>query len=131
MDDDSINQDWEMTNKVEAATINEELSAAKKKKNFGRGGNQPGAGRPKGSTNKITAKDLLESIHAVIGKPFELLIAEGYAESIRDGDKTSRVAYEKMFMNKLVQDQVEIVTINNSNDGFTGFTITPMKSSDE
>ena len=76
-----------------------------------RGGARVGAGRPKGSGNKITAQDLLEAAEAVTGKPFIVNLFEGYQKSILENNNKIRVVYEKMIIDKVVADrqQVEIV----------------------
>jgi hypothetical protein len=38
-------------------------------KHSNHGGARDGAGRPKGSTHKLTAKDLLDQCQAIVGKP--------------------------------------------------------------
>ena len=64
------------------------------------GGARPGAGRPKGSGNKITAQDLIDTANQVIGKPFVVSLFEGYQDSIIAGDKKVRVMYEKLILDK-------------------------------
>jgi hypothetical protein len=64
------------------------------------GGVREGGGRPKGSTNKISAKAILEEAQRVTGKPLIQTILEGYNETILDGDRRTRVAYEKMLLDK-------------------------------
>lgn len=64
------------------------------------GGARPGGGRPKGSGNKITAKDLLETAERVVGKPFAVSLLEGYRDSILNGDTKIRTTYEKMLLDK-------------------------------
>lgn len=97
------------------------------------GGARPGAGRPKGTLNKLTAKALLSSIETKCGKPYEILLAEAYYDSIHNPDL--RLAYDKLFVSKLVQDHVEVITVDadGENRAFTGFTIVPItaKKTDE
>ena len=77
-----------------------------------RGGAREGAGRPKGSGNKITAQDLIDTANKVIGKPFVVSLFEGYQDSIVNGDKKVRVMYEKMIMDKVLSDKQEIEITN-------------------
>jgi hypothetical protein len=72
-----------------------------------RGGVRDGAGRPKGSTTKVTAKDLIEQAEATLGQPFIVSLMEGYAESISDGDRKTRVVYEKMILDKIATTLIE------------------------
>ena len=72
------------------------------------GGARPGAGRPKGSSNKISAKQLLEEAEAVIGKPFITSLMEGYLETINDGDRKHRVIYEKIIVDKVASQLLDV-----------------------
>ena len=73
-----------------------------------RGGARIGAGRPKGSTALITAATLVSAIEQKNNKPFEELLAEGYCNAILDGDKKTRLEYERMFLGKVVSDRVSV-----------------------
>lgn len=76
-----------------------------------RGGARPGAGRPKGSTNLITAKTLIEAIESESGKPFEVMLAEGYVDTIANGDNKMRLEYERMILGKVVSDHTVIENV--------------------
>lgn len=73
-----------------------------------RGGARRGAGRPAGSTNKITYQDILSEIHRVHGKEFAQLLAEGYYGAIVANDRPVRQKYELMILNKVVADKTSI-----------------------
>ena len=72
------------------------------------GGARPGAGRKKGTTNKISGQSILEAVKKETGKNFETLLAKGYHDSILHNDKQTRLQYEKMFLSKVVADKSEI-----------------------
>ena len=72
------------------------------------GGRRPGAGRPKGSTSKLTAEKVLDSIKKTCGKPFEELLAEGYQLTIIACDMPARQKYEQMILNKVIADKQEL-----------------------
>ena len=72
------------------------------------GGRRPGAGRPVGSTNKISIQSILTSVYNQTGENLEDLIAQGYAESIENNDRNTRLQYEKMFLGKVVGDRVNV-----------------------
>lgn len=78
------------------------------KKKPAKGGTQPGSGRPKGATNKITGERILLEISKQLGKPFEQCLAEGYHASIIACDMTARIQYEKMILSKVVADKHEL-----------------------
>ena len=65
------------------------------------GGARPGAGRPRGSTDKVTARFILERAEAIIGKPLMDSVLEGYRDTILDGDRKHRTIYEKMLVDKV------------------------------
>ena len=76
------------------------------------GGARPGAGRPKGGTNKISAVALIEGAERIIGKPFIDSLLEGYKDSILNGDRKTRVTYEKLILDKIISDKQEVEVIN-------------------
>lgn len=76
------------------------------------GGAREGAGRPKGGTNKISAKELLETAEKVIGKPFIQSLLEGYQDTITENDRRTRVVYEKMIIDKIISDKQEVEITN-------------------
>jgi hypothetical protein len=80
-----------------------------------RGGPRPNSGRPKGGTNKISAIGLIATAERVIGKPFIESLMEGYKETIDNGDRKTRVVYEKMIVDKIIGDKAEI-EVTNSED---------------
>ena len=73
-----------------------------------RGGARPGAGRPKGSTALITARTLVEAIEQESGKPFEVMLAEGYVDAVHNNDARTRLEYERMILGKVVSDRTAV-----------------------
>ena len=82
----------------------EKTTKMEKKK---QGGARKGSGRPKGTTNKLTAKEILETAENMLGKPFIVSLMEGYIETINEGDKRNRVTYEKIILDKTATTLVE------------------------
>jgi hypothetical protein len=76
-----------------------------------RGGARPGAGRPKGSGNKITAQDIIDEASLVVGKPLITSIMEGYSKSILENNNKLRVVYERMFLDKVIADRHQVETV--------------------
>jgi hypothetical protein len=72
------------------------------------GGARPGAGRPKGTTDKITARLILEQAEKTIGKPFLESLMEGYRDTILDGDRRNRVVYEKIIVDKVATTLLDV-----------------------
>jgi hypothetical protein len=71
------------------------------------GGARPGAGRPKGTSNRLTAKEILETAENMLGKPFVVSLMEGYIQSINEGDTKNRVTYEKIILDKTATTIIE------------------------
>jgi hypothetical protein len=62
------------------------------------GGARPGAGRPKGSTHKLTVSTLLEELRAA-GLPFEKALVNNYINA--QGDPRLAFQYDQLFMGKV------------------------------
>ena len=75
-----------------------------------RGGARPGAGRKKGSTNKVSLEDLLGHIESHTGISFAEQVAINYAAAIQRADHAGVRDYEKILLGKLVADKQEIAT---------------------
>jgi len=73
-----------------------------------RGGARTGAGRPKGSTNKITMEDLLASLDTSLGRPYHEQLADNYVSAISRSDWGNVRDYDKVFLGKLVADKQEV-----------------------
>ena len=78
------------------------------------GGARAGAGRPKGTGNRITAKELLDECQRIIGKPFAVSLLEGYRDSITDGDTKLRNTYEKIILDKVASTILDVEVEDNS-----------------
>ena len=71
------------------------------------GGAREGAGRPRGTTNRVTAKELLEAAQLITGQPFVVSLMEGYRDSLVMEDNRTRLTYEKMILDKVATTLVE------------------------
>jgi hypothetical protein len=72
----------------------------------GRGGARIGGGRKKGSTQKLSAVNILAEI-ARIDVPFEQGLAEDYKKARDSGDMNVIQRYQQMFINKVIADKTE------------------------
>ena len=72
-------------------------------------------GRPRGKIMRLTIDRLLDSIEITTGTNFAMLVAEGYQDAILSGDRKLRLEYERMLLNKLVADKLD-VTVGESED---------------
>lgn len=73
----------------------------------GHGGARTGSGRPKGQTNKLTAREILDTAESMLGKPFVVSLMEGYIQTIAEGDTRNRVTYEKIILDKTATTIIE------------------------
>ena len=89
-------------------TVNKASQPRYAVKSPSRGGARPGAGRPKGSTALITARTLVEAIEQQSGKPFEVMLAEGYQDAVMNNDSKTRLEYERMILGKVVSDRTAV-----------------------
>ena len=75
------------------------------------GGAQPGAGRPKGMTNKLSAVTLLNEIEAKAnGIPYETLLANDFLAARFTDDQTLIHKWHQLILSKVIADKVDITT---------------------
>lgn len=79
-----------------------------RKKAPSRGGAREGAGRPKGSSNKLSGKQMLEEAERVVGKPFVTSLMEGYHKTILNEDTKHRVVYERLILDKVASNLFDV-----------------------
>lgn len=93
-------------------TTEKKTEKSPRKKAPTRGGARPGAGRPKGSTTKVSLDDLMKNIELVTGKTYGEILAHNYAGAMSRSDWNGVRDYDKAFMNKLLADKTEVTTID-------------------
>ena len=78
------------------------------KKSSGHGGARPGAGRPRGSGNKVNLEDLMQDLELETNMPFTQRLAINYSAAISREDWGRVENYDRAFLNKLVGDRQHI-----------------------
>jgi hypothetical protein len=78
-----------------------------------RGGARPGAGRPRGSSNKITLEDLMLAVENHTGRTYAEQVAINYAQAIGRSDWSGVRDYDKVLLGKMVADKTEVEVIDN------------------
>lgn len=80
------------------------------KKKSNRGGARPNAGRPKGSTDKVTIAGLLDAIDATAGQNYVELLAQDFVHA-RANDRHLAAKYHNLILNKVAAtlNTVEVV----------------------
>ena len=81
-------------------------------KNYG--GARPGAGRPKGSTNRITMEGLLASLDQELGRPYAEQVAMNYVSAISRADWAGVRDYDRVLLGKVIADRTQVETIESS-----------------
>ena len=95
-------------NKISDLALNIAMEKRYSKPAPTRGGARPGAGRPRGSGNKVKLEDLLDDIETTVNMPYTQRIALNYAMAIDRSDWARVENYDKALLNKLVADRQEI-----------------------
>ena len=70
------------------------------KKKSGRGGARAGAGRPKGSVDKVTIAGLLDAIDVTSGQNYVDLLAQDFVHA-RANDRHLAAKYHNLILNKV------------------------------
>jgi hypothetical protein len=79
-----------------------------------RGGARPGAGRPKGTTNKITMDGLLTELEGQLGHSYAEQIAINYVSAINRADWGGVRDYDRVLLGKVVADKTQVETVENT-----------------
>ena len=79
-----------------------------------RGGARAGAGRPKGSTNKITMEGLLADLDQQLGRSYAEQIAINYSAAIGRGDWAGVRDYDRVLLGKVVADKTQVETVDST-----------------
>ena len=74
-----------------------------------RGGARPGAGRPAGTSNKITVQGLLDEIRRRSGgQDYTELLVEDFLQARLDNDRQLAHRYHTLIPNKVLAERVDI-----------------------
>ena len=79
-----------------------------------RGGARAGAGRPRGSTDKITIAGLLEAVDTTAGRPYVQVLAEDFVRA-RGTDPHLAQKYHNLILNK-VAATLAVVEVTETDD---------------
>ena len=74
------------------------------------GGARPGAGRPKGSINKISAADILDAIDLTLDIPFHVQLALNYQQAVYGPDRYLVAKYDQFLLSKVVADRIDVTS---------------------
>jgi hypothetical protein len=62
------------------------------------------AGRPKGTTNKVSIRTLIKSVQQATGMSFEDRLSLNYQNAINAEDRAIILAYDRLLVSKLIAD---------------------------
>jgi len=86
-----------------------DLEPSTEKKHKPKGGARSGAGRPKGSTDKLTAKSLLETIQVKAnGKSYEEILVQDFLEARTNKDYALLMKYHQLILQKVMTTLTQI-----------------------
>jgi hypothetical protein len=75
----------------------------------GKGGKRPGAGRPKGGTNSVSIKGLLEALEKRTGgETYEEILMEDFVTARLNNDQQLVIKYHNLILNKLLTHVAKI-----------------------
>lgn len=75
------------------------------------GGVREGSGRKLGSTQKLSAKEILEAItSANNGVPYEVILANDFLAARYEDDKHLVAKYHQLILSKVIADKVDITS---------------------
>ena len=80
-------------------------------KQSGHGGVREGSGRKLGSTQKLSAKEILAAITtANNGVPYEVILANDFLAARFEDDKHLVAKYHQLILSKVIADKVDITS---------------------
>lgn len=89
------------------------------KKTDRRGGARPGAGRPKGTTNKVTVQGLLAEVERQTGgQTYHEILVEDFLRARVQDDKNLAQKYHSLISSKVLADRIDI-EVDESEDTVT------------
>ena len=84
----------------------------KQKKPNGHGGARPGAGRPKGSVDKVSINNILTAIDTTGGKSYVQALAEDFVHA-RENDRHLAQKYHNLILSKVAATLTQVEVTEN------------------
>ncbi|CAB4202817.1 hypothetical protein UFOVP1369_41 [uncultured Caudovirales phage] len=89
--------------------INNNMEKTKEKKSTGHGGHRKGAGRPKGSRDQVSIKNLLEALDKHTGgQDYEDLLVQDFLQARNNSDTNLTLKYHNLILNKVMSSLAKI-----------------------
>jgi hypothetical protein len=107
--------------------MDDDKESQKINKGGNRGGYRPGAGRPKGTSNKLSAATLIASLEKCIGRKYEEQLAINYQECILANDRLLLQRYDQMILSKIVADKSDVDITSAGQKISTSFAFVPVE----
>ena len=87
-------------------------------KKSNRGGARPGAGRPKGSTERVTVDQILATLEQYSGQTYAELLARDFTDAHTAADRNVILKYHNLILNK-VAPSLNAIEVTDSEDAVT------------
>jgi hypothetical protein len=87
-------------------------------KKSGRGGARPGAGRPKGSTERVTIEQILSSLEQHTGHTYAEVLAQDFEAARLIQDRGTVIKYHNLILNK-VAPSLQAIEVSDSQAAVT------------
>jgi hypothetical protein len=84
-------------------------------KKSNRGGARAGAGRPRGSTERVSVDQILATLEAYSGQTYAELLARDFGEAYQAQDRNVIIKYHNLILNK-VAPSLQAVEVTDSAD---------------
>jgi hypothetical protein len=89
--------------------INNNMEKTTEKKSTGHGGHRKGAGRPKGSRDQVSIKNLLEALDKHTGgQDYEELLVQDFLQARNNSDTNLTLKYHNLILNKVMSSLAKI-----------------------
>ena len=85
-------------------------------KKSNRGGVRPGAGRPKGSTERVSVDQILATLEHYSGQTYAELLARDFTEAHVANDRNVILKYHNLILNK-VAPSLNAIEVTETEDG--------------
>jgi hypothetical protein len=81
-------------------------------KKSNRGGARPGAGRPKGSTERVSVDQILTTLEHYSGQTYAELLARDFTEAHTANDRNVILKYHNLILNKVAPSLNAVEVVN-------------------
>ena len=85
----------------------------------GRGGARPGAGRPKGNTDRVSVDQIMTSLEQHSGQTYADTLALDFMEARAANDRSTVMKYHNLILNKVAPTLQSVEVVNSETEAET------------